>query len=88
MPGLVVSVAVTAGDTVKRGQKLLTLEAMKMETTLYAEHDGRSRRGARQSRHASRGGGVGREYGMRNEGLSVQRHGALNSRPLGIEFRD
>jgi pyruvate carboxylase len=26
---------------VARGQKLLALEAMKMETTLYAEHGGR-----------------------------------------------
>ncbi len=41
MPGLVVSVAVKIGDAVKRGQKLLSLEAMKMETTLYAEQDGR-----------------------------------------------
>ena len=41
MPGLVVAVAVQAGDPVVRGQKLLTMEAMKMETTLYAEQDGR-----------------------------------------------
>ncbi|HEX3997590.1 MAG TPA: pyruvate carboxylase [Pirellulales bacterium] len=41
MPGLVVGVAVKIGDAVRRGQKLLTLEAMKMETTLYAEADGR-----------------------------------------------
>jgi pyruvate carboxylase len=42
MPGLVVNVAVKIGDIVKRGQKLLTLEAMKMETTLYADLDGRT----------------------------------------------
>ncbi len=41
MPGMVVTVAVQAGDTVKRGQKLLTLEAMKMETTITAETDGK-----------------------------------------------
>ena len=41
MPGLVVTVAVKSGDKVKRGQKLFTLEAMKMETTLYADQDGR-----------------------------------------------
>jgi pyruvate carboxylase len=41
MPGLVVTVAVKAGDHVTKGQKLLSLEAMKMETTLYAESDGR-----------------------------------------------
>ena len=43
MPGLVVTVSVKKGDGVQRGQKLLTLEAMKMETTLYAEQDGRIR---------------------------------------------
>ena len=41
LPGLVVGVAVQAGDPVKKGQKLLSLEAMKMETTLYAERPGR-----------------------------------------------
>ena len=41
MPGLIVTVAVQAGDTVTRGQKLLSLEAMKMETTVYAERDGK-----------------------------------------------
>jgi pyruvate carboxylase len=39
MPGLVVTVAIKTGDSVKKGQKLLSLEAMKMETTLYAESD-------------------------------------------------
>jgi pyruvate carboxylase len=39
MPGLVVTVAVREGDEVAKGQKLLTMEAMKMETTLYAERD-------------------------------------------------
>jgi pyruvate carboxylase len=41
MPGLVVSVVVAAGEQVSQGQKLLTMEAMKMESTLYAEHGGR-----------------------------------------------
>lgn len=41
MPGMVVTVAVKAGDVVKKGQKLLTLEAMKMETTVGAEADGK-----------------------------------------------
>jgi pyruvate carboxylase len=40
MPGAVVAVAVSAGEEVAAGQKLLTLEAMKMETTLYAERAG------------------------------------------------
>ena len=41
MPGLVVTVAVRPGDVVTKGQKLLSLEAMKMETTVYAERDGK-----------------------------------------------
>ena len=41
MPGAVVGVSVTAGEEVTAGQKLLTLEAMKMETTLYAERAGK-----------------------------------------------
>jgi pyruvate carboxylase len=41
MPGAVVGVAVGVGEEVVAGQKLLTLEAMKMETTLYAERAGR-----------------------------------------------
>ncbi|MHB1557395.1 MAG: pyruvate carboxylase, partial [Isosphaeraceae bacterium] len=41
LPGLVVGVAISVGDPVRKGQKLLSLEAMKMETTIYAERDGR-----------------------------------------------
>ncbi|ATU92320.1 acetyl/propionyl/methylcrotonyl-CoA carboxylase subunit alpha [Phyllobacterium zundukense] len=40
MPGLVKSVRVTVGDHVKKGQILLVLEAMKMEHTISAPHDG------------------------------------------------
>jgi 3-methylcrotonyl-CoA carboxylase alpha subunit len=40
MPGKVISVEVEAGQTVEKGQKLLTLEAMKMEHTLTAPFDG------------------------------------------------
>jgi len=39
MPGSVASVAVSAGQTVKAGDLLLTIEAMKMETGLHAERD-------------------------------------------------
>ena len=41
MPGMVVLVAVQAGDAVAQGQKLMTLEAMKMETTIAAEAAGK-----------------------------------------------
>jgi 3-methylcrotonyl-CoA carboxylase alpha subunit len=40
MPGTVIAVDVAAGDIVKKSQKLLTLEAMKMEHTLVAPFDG------------------------------------------------
>jgi 3-methylcrotonyl-CoA carboxylase alpha subunit len=40
MPGRIIAVEVAAGDTVTRGQKLLTLEAMKMEHSLTAPFDG------------------------------------------------
>ena len=41
MPGAVVAVVVAPGEEVAAGQKLLTLEAMKMETTLYAQAAGK-----------------------------------------------
>jgi pyruvate carboxylase len=40
MPGMVIGVAVKQGEPVSKGDKLLSLEAMKMETTLNAERDG------------------------------------------------
>jgi pyruvate carboxylase len=41
MPGMVVLVAAQVGDSVTQGQKLMTLEAMKMETTIAAEAAGK-----------------------------------------------
>jgi len=43
MPGMVVTVSVKIGDPIKKGQKLLTLEDMKMETTITADLDGKIR---------------------------------------------
>ncbi|MBX3579006.1 MAG: pyruvate carboxylase [Rhizobiaceae bacterium] len=40
MPGVVSTVAVSAGQPVKAGDVLLSIEAMKMETALHAERDG------------------------------------------------
>lgn len=40
MPGLILDVPVKAGDTVKEGDYLLVLEAMKMENALTAPRDG------------------------------------------------
>jgi biotin carboxyl carrier protein len=41
MPSVVVRIFVKAGDRVRRGQGLVVVSAMKMETTLVAPHDGR-----------------------------------------------
>ena len=40
LPGTILSIAVTKGQSVKRGEKLLVLEAMKMENDILAEKDG------------------------------------------------
>lgn len=40
MPGSIVSVDVKAGDCVAKGQTLLVMESMKMETTVVAPRDG------------------------------------------------
>jgi len=40
MPGRIISLEVRQGDAVSKGQKLLTLEAMKMEHSLVAPFDG------------------------------------------------
>ena len=39
MPGAIASVAVTAGQKVRAGDLLLTIEAMKMETGLHADRE-------------------------------------------------
>lgn len=40
MPGLVSTVSIQPSQSVKAGHMLMTLEAMKMETVLYASRDG------------------------------------------------
>ncbi|NIM28589.1 MAG: biotin/lipoyl-binding protein, partial [Pseudomonas stutzeri] len=40
MPGMVSTVAVREGQPVRSGDVLLTIEAMKMETSIVAERDG------------------------------------------------
>lgn len=41
MPGNILSVAVQAGSSVKKGQTLMVLEAMKMENEIIAPREGR-----------------------------------------------
>ena len=40
IPGLIASLAVTVGQKVAKGERLLMMEAMKMQTTVYAPADG------------------------------------------------
>jgi pyruvate carboxylase len=40
IPGLIASIAVSVGQKVAKGEKLLMMEAMKMQTTVYAANDG------------------------------------------------
>ncbi|MFY9116671.1 MAG: biotin/lipoyl-containing protein [Bacteroidales bacterium] len=40
LPGVILEVTVKEGDTVKAGQKLIVLEAMKMENNIEADRDG------------------------------------------------
>jgi len=40
MPGKIIAVNAKAGDTVKAGEPLIVMEAMKMEMTLDAPRDG------------------------------------------------
>ena len=40
LPGVILEIFCKAGDSVKKGQKVLILEAMKMENTINAEKDG------------------------------------------------
>ena len=44
MPGLVTAVPVAAGDLVRRGQEVVRLESMKMESSVASPRDGAVRR--------------------------------------------
>ena len=41
LPGVILDIKVNVGDTVKRGQTILILEAMKMENNINADKDGK-----------------------------------------------
>jgi len=40
MPGMIVSIGAQPGQAIARGERLFVIEAMKMETAVYAELDG------------------------------------------------
>lgn len=41
LPGVILDIKVNVGDTVKKGQVVVILEAMKMENTINADRDGK-----------------------------------------------
>ena len=41
LPGVILNIHVAVGDTVKKGQLVITLEAMKMENNINADRDGK-----------------------------------------------
>ena len=41
LPGVIIAVKVNVGDAVKAGQEVAVLEAMKMENSIEATHDGK-----------------------------------------------
>ena len=41
LPGVILDIKVNVGDTVKKGQTLIILEAMKMENNINADKDGK-----------------------------------------------
>ena len=41
LPGTVIDIKVAVGDTVKKGQTIVILEAMKMENNIDSERDGK-----------------------------------------------
>jgi pyruvate carboxylase len=41
MPGMISSISVEPGQTIRKGERLLVLEAMKMQSTVYANYPGK-----------------------------------------------
>ena len=41
LPGVILDIKVNVGDTVKKGQVIIILEAMKMENNINADKDGK-----------------------------------------------
>ena len=41
LPGVILDIKIKEGDTVKRGQTIIILEAMKMENNINANKDGK-----------------------------------------------
>ena len=86
IPGRVVSVAVEAGDAVTAGQRLLAVEAMKMENELRAPRDGTVERVAvvgRRDRRARRPPGRAPVTRQARSATGPDRDGRARDRPTG-----
>ena len=79
MPGTIATVPVHVGQTLTKGEVLLTLEAMKMETTVRAERDGVIKEILAHARPA--GGHQGFAAGLRVAGEPRKRAASLLALP-------
>ena len=73
MPGLLAEVAVKAGQEVKAGERLVVIEAMKMQNVILAERDAVVAGAARPRRREPRGRPTGAEFPMSAAGPSKAR---------------
>ena len=76
MPGLLIAVKVAPGETVKLGQELAVVEAMKMENTLRAEHEGMV-----SAIHAAPGDNLAANQTILEFGSAPDRHSELETGP-------
>jgi pyruvate carboxylase len=60
MPGKISSVMVKKGQAIKRGERLLSIEAMKMETAVYSPRDAKIKTSWLRRQHDRRAGSAGR----------------------------
>ena len=86
MPGRIIAVEVAAGDTVAKGQKLVTLEAMKMEHSLTAPFDGTvAELNASRRRAGHRGRDAGAGGAERMTANRHPRHWRQRDRDAGLQ---
>ena len=87
MPGLILKVLVKPGQKVRAHQALVVLEAMKMEHTIEAPHDGVVKGRALQGGRAGAGGGASDRDGPGEEVKQSPRRGGNRARNHGSSPR-
>ena len=75
MPGTVATVAVSQGGKVARGEVLVTIEAMKMETSVRADRDAHDRRSGHEAGRSGRREGLADRPGVKPKGGRRAREG-------------